>query len=217
MGEIPMPGGWMLSTAWVPMCGQTWLGAGASFVAMWVLMMAAMMLPSLVPTLWRHGLARGALAGTGYFAVWTVLGAIVFVGGAAIAQVAMQMPALARAIPVATGIVVLLAGALQFTGWKARHLACCRPAAQRDMPVPATGGSAWRDGVRLGLHCCRACTGFTAILLVAGAMDLRSMAAVTAAITAERLAPSGQQVAWTVGALAMAAGSYWTGRAAGFI
>ena len=67
------------------MCGQTWTGAAASFVGMWAVMMVAMMLPSLVPMLWRYRLAldeRGearvgrltALAGAGYFFVWTVLG-----------------------------------------------------------------------------------------------------------------------------------------------
>jgi predicted metal-binding membrane protein len=217
MGEIPMPGGWMLSTAWMPMCGQTWPGAATSFVAMWALMMTAMMLPSLVPTLWRHGLARGAVAGTGYFAVWTALGAFVFVGGAAFAQAAMLLPAVARAVPVAAGMVVLLGGALQFTEWKAQHLDCCRPAAQADTHAAATTGSAWRGGVRLGLHCSRACAGFTAILLVIGVMDVRAMAVVTAAITAERLVPSGRRVVWGVGAVVIAAGSYLTVRAAGLL
>ncbi|MGH6796850.1 MAG: hypothetical protein ACREDI_00505, partial [Roseiarcus sp.] len=31
-GEIPMPGGWAMSMAWMPMCGQTWPGAAASFL-----------------------------------------------------------------------------------------------------------------------------------------------------------------------------------------
>jgi predicted metal-binding membrane protein len=60
MGEMPMPGGWTMSMAWMPMCGQTWPGAAASFLGMWVVMMAAMMLPSLVPKLWRY---RQAVAG----------------------------------------------------------------------------------------------------------------------------------------------------------
>src|SRR5579864_4948120 len=42
-GGMPMPGGWMMSMAWMQMPGQTWLGAGASFVAMWLLMTVAMM------------------------------------------------------------------------------------------------------------------------------------------------------------------------------
>src|SRR2546428_9607130 len=35
---------------------------------------------------------------------------------------------LARAVPIAVGVVVLLAGSVQLTAWKARHLACCREA-----------------------------------------------------------------------------------------
>src|SRR6266404_10001574 len=54
MGEMPMPGGWTMSMAWMRMPGQTWLGAAASFLGMWVVMMVAMMLPSLVPMLWRY-------------------------------------------------------------------------------------------------------------------------------------------------------------------
>jgi predicted metal-binding membrane protein len=34
----------------------------------------------------------------------------------------------ARAVPIAVGVVVLIAGSLQLTAWKARHLACCREA-----------------------------------------------------------------------------------------
>jgi predicted metal-binding membrane protein len=232
MGEIVMPGGWTLSMAWMPMCGQTWYSAAASFVGMWAVMMVAMMLPSLAPLLWRYRLAldaRGqaragrltALAGAGYFFVWTVLGAIVFTLGAAFAQAAMQMPAVARAVPVALAMVVLLAGAFQFTAWKARHLACCWPAPEgdltarvRDFTLPANAGAAWRYGVWLGLQCSRACAGLTAILLVIGVMDLRAMAVVTVATTAERLAPAGQRVAWAVGAVSIMAGVYLMGRAA---
>jgi len=54
MGEMPMPGGWTMAMAWVRMPGQTWPGAAASFLRMWVVMMVAMMLPSLVPALWRY-------------------------------------------------------------------------------------------------------------------------------------------------------------------
>ncbi len=45
MGEMPMPGGWTMSMAWMRMPGQTWPGAAASFLGMWVVMMVAMMLP----------------------------------------------------------------------------------------------------------------------------------------------------------------------------
>jgi hypothetical protein len=62
--------------------------------------------------------------------------------------------------------------------------------------------------LRLGFHCCLASAGSTAILLVIGMMDLRTMAAVTAAITTERLAPASQRVVWTIGAGTVGAGLF---------
>jgi predicted metal-binding membrane protein len=54
MAGMPMPGGWSMSMAWMRMPGQTWAVTTASFLGMWVVMMVAMMLPSLVPMLWRY-------------------------------------------------------------------------------------------------------------------------------------------------------------------
>jgi predicted metal-binding membrane protein len=227
MGGMPMPGGWTMSMVWMRMPGQTWPGAAASFLGMWVVMMAAMMLPSLVPMLWRYRRAVGgtggtrpgrlaALVGAGYFVVWTVFGMAAFAQGAALAAVAMRSTALARAVPITAGVVVLIAGALQFTAWKARHLACCREAPGRCRPLPADAGTAWRNGLRLGLHCCFCCGGLMAILLVIGIMDLRAMAVVTAAITVERLAPASRRFAWAIGAIAVGAGLFLVTRAAGF-
>ena len=118
----------------------------------------------------------------------------------------MRQPAVARAVPVAVGVVVLVAGALQFTRWKACHLACCREAPGRGRTLSTDGGTAWRHGMRLGLHCVRCCAGLMAILLGLGVMDLRAMAVVAAAITVERLAPAGDRVARVVGAVIVAAG-----------
>ena len=119
MGEMPMPGGWMMSMAWMRMAGQTWPGAAASFLGVWVVMMVAMMLPSLVPMLWRYRQAVGrqgetrlgrltAIVGVGYFFVWTVFGLAAFPLGVALAAVEMQQPELARAVPIAAGVVVLM-------------------------------------------------------------------------------------------------------------
>ena len=59
---------------------------------------------------------------------------------------------------------------------------------------------------RFGLHCSLSCANLTAILLVIGVMDLRAMAIVTAAITAERLAPAGERVAQATGGAVIVAG-----------
>src|SRR5689334_7601094 len=112
MAGMPMPGGWTMSMAWMRMPGQTWLGAATSFLGMWVVMMVAMMLPSLMPMLWRYRQAVGrtgetrldrltALVGVGYFSMWTVLGMAAFALGVALASIEMKLPALARAVPVA--------------------------------------------------------------------------------------------------------------------
>src|SRR5215211_2594914 len=75
--EMPMTGGWTMSMVWMRMPGQTWPGAATSFLGMWVVMTTAMMLPSLVPTLWRYREVVGrswltAVIGAGYFFVWTL-------------------------------------------------------------------------------------------------------------------------------------------------
>ncbi len=127
----------------------------------------------------------------------------------------MQLPELARAVPVAAGVIVLIAGALQFTTWKARHLRCCRTIPAPGQTLPADAGTAWRHGLRLGLHCTYCCAGLVAVLLAIGVMDLRTMAVVTAAITAERLAPAGEQVARAIGAAAIGVGLVLIARAAG--
>ena len=62
MRGMPMPGGWTMSMAWMRMPGQTWPGVAASFTGMWIVMMVAMMLPSLTPMLSRY---RRAVASRG--------------------------------------------------------------------------------------------------------------------------------------------------------
>src|SRR5512132_2820916 len=190
-----------------------------------LVMMLAMMLPSLVPMLWRYRQAIGrpgetrlgrltALVGVGYFFVWIVFGMAAFPLGLALAAVEMQQPALARGVPIAVGVVVLMAGSLQLTAWKARHLAYCREAPGRGRTLPTDAGTALRHGLRLGLHCSHCCFGLMAILLVMG-MDLRAMAVVAAAITVERHAPAGERVARAIGVVIVGAGLFLIARAAG--
>src|SRR5437870_7180969 len=226
MDEMPMPGGWTMSMAWMRMPGQTWPGAAASFLGMWVVMMVAMMLPSLVPMLQRYRQAVGraggtrlgrltALVGVGYFFVWTVFGMAAFPLGVALTAVEMQQPALARAVPIAVGVVVLMAGSLQLTAWKARHLAYCREAPGRGRALPADAATAWRHGLRLGLHCSQCCAGLMAILLVMGVMNLGAMAVVAALINVERLAPATMRVVQAIGVLVISSGLFLISRAAG--
>jgi predicted metal-binding membrane protein len=223
MGGTPMPGGWTMSQLWAPMCGQTWLDAAVSFAGMWNVMMVAMMLPSLVPVLWRYldaaSAAPGArasgltaLAGAGYFLVWLVVGLLVFAAGAQLAAIAREAPVLAHSAPVAAGVVVVSAGVLQFTAWKVRWLAGCV-----DMPTcthaPVDVQAALRHGLRLGRHCVCCCGNLMAALLAAGVMDRPAMALVAAAISAERLVPAGGRVARGVGVATVVVGVAMVARA----
>ena len=90
-----------MAMGWMPMCGQTWAGAAATFTGMWIVMMTAMMLPSLVPMLsryrrsvelvgWRADVLT-LLVGLAYFSVWTAIGMAVFPLGAAVAAAELRL------------------------------------------------------------------------------------------------------------------------------
>jgi predicted metal-binding membrane protein len=229
---MPMPGASTMSMAsatsmaWMRMPGQTWAGAASAFLGMWVVMMAAMMLPSLVPMLWSYrqtvvrtrGTHAGrltALVGVGYFFVWTMAGVAVFPLGVALAAAGGDHPALAHVAPIAAAVVVLLAGAYQLTAWKADRLVGCRRASGRDVTLRADAGTAWRHGVRLGLDCGRSSANLMAILLVTGVMDLRAMTVVGMAITVERLGPASDRVARATGFVLVGGGLFLIVRAVG--
>jgi predicted metal-binding membrane protein len=154
-----------------------------------------------------------ALVGLAYFWVWSMLGAGVFALGVALAGIQSRIPAVGRTVPLAVGVLLVMAGLFQFSAWKAHHLACCRNGPGPDRTLRSDAVTAWRHGLRCGLHCTCSCAGLTAALLGLGIMDLRAMALVMLAITAERLAPAGERVARAIGAIGVAAGLLLIARA----
>jgi predicted metal-binding membrane protein len=222
-GGMTMPGDWTMSMAWMRMHGQSWLASAVSFIGMWFVMMAAMMLPALVPTLLRYRLSlRGpetiylsaltVVAGAGYFFMWALLGAVVYPLGIILAKAGMSSAALSRFMPIAAGMVLLFAGGLQLTAWKARQLCRCRAVPEFRQELNHGARSAWAHGIRLGTDCALCCSGLMAILLVTGVMNLGVMALVTLAITAERVFPEPERAARGVGLVIIAAGVFMIGR-----
>jgi predicted metal-binding membrane protein len=206
-GGMVMPGGWTMSMMWMRMPGASLLGAAASFMGMWLVMMAAMMLPSLLPMLliYRRSIRcldetrlgwPTALAAAGYFFVWAVFGVAAYTIGLALVAAEMCWPALAQSVPIAIGVVVLLAGSIQLTAWKACELASCRNASAGGSLSP-DARSAWRHGLRLGVHCSLCCSGL---------MSLGVMAMVGALITVERFAPRPERAARVTGVVVIGAG-----------
>lgn len=224
MGGMMMPGGWTMSMMWMRMPDQTWLGAAASFMGMWTVMMVAMMLPSLLPMLGRCRRAIGTsdttsvgrfvgMSAVAYFMVWAAFGALAFALGSALASLTMQVPALSRAVPIVSGALVVIAGAAQLTDWKFRQLACCRQMPEHGERLRADAATAWQLGWRFGLHCSGCCANLIAILLIVGVMDLRAMVLVTIAITLERVCRPTQRIARTIAAVIIAAGLLLIARA----
>lgn len=219
MSDMPMPGGWTMSMMWMRMPGQSWPGAAAAFVTMWTVMMTVMMLPSLTPMLRRYRQAVGrpgatrlacltTIVAVAYFCIWSVFGIATFPVGAVLASLTMRHLLVARVVPFAVSAVVLVCGVFQFSAWKARYLACCRHAPEVRDEVPPEFVTAWRHGVRLGLQCGSCSANLMLILMAVGVMDVRAMVVITAAITAERLAPSGDRVARAIGSVAVGSGLF---------
>ena len=217
MGAMDMPGGATTSTMWMRMPGQSWLGAAAEFVGIWVVMMMAMMMPSLTPALSSYREALGttgaarrywltALVAVGYFVVWAGVGVVVWAIGAALARIEIREPAAARLMPMVVGAAVLAGGILQQTAWKSRRLVSCREAPGLDSSRPVDRSAALRHGLRLGVRCSQSCAGLTTVALALGIMDLRVMAAVAVAITVERLAPNGVRIARAIGVVVVVMG-----------
>jgi predicted metal-binding membrane protein len=180
-------------------------------------MMVAMMLPSITPTLWRHhrhlratrtlrARQRTALFALGYASVWTTIGLALCAMNAELSRVGVSSAMNAPFAPSIVGAVIVCAGVLQCSRWKAKQLLRCRQACTAPSAIRKNVMSAFGDGCRLGLDCGLSCAAPMAVLFVAGLMDARMMVVITAAITAERIVPSGARVARLTGAIALIAG-----------
>jgi predicted metal-binding membrane protein len=183
-----------MSMMFMRMPGQTWPGAAAMFLAMWIGMMVPMMTPSLVVMLRRSADVDRKRVAAAYFLVWMLLGAAIYPIGVVLMMASMRSPRLGHAVP----FVIVLAGVLQLTRWKSRQLAkCC---------APRVRSGPWTHGLSLGWHCILCCSGLMAILLVLGMMNIALMVLITAAITIERYAPRPLTAARVIGLIAIVAG-----------
>jgi predicted metal-binding membrane protein len=194
MGQIPMPGGWTMSALWLPMCGQSWLGAMAGFAWMWASMMVPMMLPLAVPPLCRY---RATLDGTGtwrpflltaaaglaWAAAWTAPALPLYLTGTVAARALLDMPALARTMPLMAAAIGVAGAGWHVASW------CRRPAhPPAAVAGPPVFAAALRHGARLGGHCVRRCAGLTVALLAAGIMETGTMIVALAVVAAESVA-----------------------------
>jgi predicted metal-binding membrane protein len=176
----------------------------ATFLVAWIVMMAAMMLPSSAPMflLYRmsagdgtHGELRTLAFGAGYLLVWAVVGAIVLV-----AQGVLDVVVSSAVRPFGVAAVLLAAGAYQFTPLKATCLRACQTPADflvRHWRSGALG--ALRLGVDHGLYCFGCCWALMAVLVAAGGMGLAWVALIALIVLVEKLAPRASWFSRAVG------------------
>jgi len=176
--------------------------------SMWAVMMAAMMLPSALPMVLafvalcrRNGeTARSRSFVVAYLLVWFAF-SMVATGLQWVLQAAGWVnPMIVSTSATLTGVLLLVAGAYQFSPLKHICLANCRT------PMGFLIGE-WRGGtsgafvmgLRHGLFCLGCCWALMALLFVGGVMNLAWIAALSIAVAIEKLMPQGQHLATLLG------------------
>jgi predicted metal-binding membrane protein len=145
----------------------TQLGSFGAFIAVWVAMMAAMMLPGAAPAVLRRARASSELRAVplfigSYIAVWTLAGAAAY---------ALYRPH----GTLAAAVVVIAAGAYEFTPLKRHFRRRCRDSG--------------RGGLAFGLCCAGSSIGLMAMLLALGVMSVTWMAVIAVLVVGQKLLP----------------------------
>jgi predicted metal-binding membrane protein len=166
------------------------------FMGMWVAMMVAMMFPTVAPIVLAHRLVVRRRGGgdaptvtfvLGYIIVWSLIGAIPLLGFLGFRDLSAEA-ADSRWLPTLAGGILVVAGAYQFTRWKATCLKACRSPMTFLMTHDFGGGarSAFKAGVTHGAYCLGCCWALMAVLVVVGLMNLVWMAAIALIFLAEK-------------------------------
>jgi predicted metal-binding membrane protein len=204
LAQLTMPG----SSDWR-------LANGLAILAMWAVMMAAMMLPSALPMILtfvdlsrRAGDAgRGRAFVAAYLAIWSLFSVV-----AALAQWLLQRagwvdPMIVSTSASLTASLLLIAGVYQFSPLKRMCLAGCRTPLGFLLGEWRAGvGGAFVMGLRHGLFCVGCCWALMALLFVGGVMNLAWVAALSVAVALEKLLPGGERLARLLGVALIALG-----------
>ena len=199
------------------MAGPAWsLPYAGLMAAMWVVMMAAMMLPSSAPMLLLHatvarrrhaGMTATGLFAAGYLAIWSTFALLAtglqwWLAGTGLLSPHMTLTG--RAIASA---LLVAAGAYQWTRAKNACLTRCRSPLDFVM-------THWRDGrlggfamgIRHGAYCVGCCWLLMLLLFVGGLMNLAWVALLALLVLVEKVAPRGEWVARAAGVAMIVAG-----------
>ena len=182
------------------------------FLLLWVVMMAAMMLPSMAPVAvtWAKAIgrrssgfvraARIAQFAGGYLVVWAAFGALVYAVLVVTGRLVHHNVTAARWIG---AVAFLLAGLQQLGPLKNICLRHCRNPMTHLMRYAAF--KPWARDLRVGMHhgfyCAGCCWGLMVVLIPLGVMNIAAMAGLAAVIFLEKLWRHGPLLARAVGVL----------------
>jgi predicted metal-binding membrane protein len=166
----------------------------AAFMAMWALMMTAMMLPVTIPSVARYDPGPTgapswsgftAWAGLGqftaaYVVLWTATGLIAYPAALGAGHLAAHDPAVARSAAV---VLFLVAGLYQLGGAKRRCIEHCRRTVAGQAGLDR---SPWESGGRHAIWCLGCSWALMALFIAVGVMNIPALIIITAGLFAER-------------------------------
>jgi predicted metal-binding membrane protein len=184
---------------------QPWTAAEFGLrLAMWAVMMVAMMVPSAVPmTLLYAAVARKAAAQqspvapafvlvAGYAAMWAIFSLVATLAQWGLDQAALLSPMMVSRSPWLGAALLVAAGVYQFTPLKNACLRNCRAPAHFLSRHWRNGRlGAFRMGVRLGVYCLGCCWILMGLLFIGGVMNLVWIAVIAVFVLLEKTIPFG--------------------------
>ena len=183
------------------------------FIAIWIVMMVAMMFPTAAPMILMFSkiyiskrqqelpFVPTWVFVSAYLLVWSLCGVVAYPLAVGIEQLAGQSMWLMDNAARLGGVVLLLAGLYQLSPLKDICLSKCRTPLQFILSSWHDGyGGAFRMGLEHGAFCLGCCWLLFVILFPLGIMNIAVMALVTALIFAEKVLPIGRQISKLAGA-----------------
>lgn len=186
------------------------MGMGALlFIAIWVVMMVAMMFPTAAPMTLIFARVHADRQQQGkpyvptwifvsaYLITWTLFGVLAYVAALGAEKLAGQSMWMMNNAALLGGVVLIAAGLYQLSPLKHVCLSKCRSPMQFVLHHWRSGyGGAFRMGLEHGAYCLGCCWLMFVILFPLGIMNLVAMALVTALIFAEKSLSLGRQISW---------------------
>ena len=206
MDEMDMGGGQIMLMA------PPWtVGYAAMIFLMWIIMMAAMMLPSAAPAILlvaaltrqrgeRHAICSSAQFALGYVAVWGAFSLIATGLQWGLDRAGLLSETMASGSIILAALLLFAAGLYQLTTWKQACLQHCRsPLAfltryWRRGPLGPMRAGAWH-----GAYCLGCCWMLMGLLFVGGLMNLLWIAGLALLVLIEKLFPLGPRVSQLTG------------------